>query len=187
MRVTAIIDGSIDVPAELMFPTTTAQDWAPHRDLLTDDGLSAVADGRLPRRVRRPQDPHRRRLRRADAARRVRAAVGQPARQRHRAGPTSPTSCSPTCTSITSDGRPTLAAKWCSRTRPIDVTRLISSSSSRPIFPRSRPAKFMGGIHLTTGSAGSDPRADRSLLAVTRRSLPASMSGARRATHPAAR
>jgi hypothetical protein len=41
MRVTAVIDGSIDVPAEFMFPTTSAQDWAPHRDLLT-------ADGRLP-------------------------------------------------------------------------------------------------------------------------------------------
>jgi len=45
MRVTAILDGSIDVPAELMFPSTTADDWAPHRDLLTDDGLLPLPMG----------------------------------------------------------------------------------------------------------------------------------------------
>jgi glyoxylase-like metal-dependent hydrolase (beta-lactamase superfamily II) len=45
MRVTAIIDGSIDVPAEFMFPTTSAQDWAPHRDLLTADGLLPLPMG----------------------------------------------------------------------------------------------------------------------------------------------
>jgi len=45
MRVTAILDGSLDVPAELMFPSTTAADWAPHRDLLTDDGLLPLPMG----------------------------------------------------------------------------------------------------------------------------------------------
>jgi glyoxylase-like metal-dependent hydrolase (beta-lactamase superfamily II) len=45
MRVTAIIDGSVDVPAEFLFPTTTAEDWAPHRDLLTDDGLLPLPMG----------------------------------------------------------------------------------------------------------------------------------------------
>src|SRR5215471_14769846 len=38
MQVTAIIDGSIDLPAEYLFPNTSPQDWAPHRELLTDDG-----------------------------------------------------------------------------------------------------------------------------------------------------
>src|SRR4051794_15944595 len=45
MRVTAIIDGSIAVPAELMFPTTTAEDWGPHRNFLTDEGLLPLPMG----------------------------------------------------------------------------------------------------------------------------------------------
>jgi len=45
MRVTAIIDGSIDLPAEFMFPNTSPQDWEPHRQLLTDDGLLPLPMG----------------------------------------------------------------------------------------------------------------------------------------------
>jgi glyoxylase-like metal-dependent hydrolase (beta-lactamase superfamily II) len=45
MRVTAIMDGQLDVPAELMFPTTTAQDWEPHRNVLTEDGLLPLPMG----------------------------------------------------------------------------------------------------------------------------------------------
>jgi glyoxylase-like metal-dependent hydrolase (beta-lactamase superfamily II) len=45
MRVTAVLDGCIDVPADLMFPTTTPDDWEPHRELLTDDGLLPLPMG----------------------------------------------------------------------------------------------------------------------------------------------
>src|SRR5215204_5732840 len=45
LRITPIVDGSMDVPPQFLFPTTTEQDWEPHRSLLTASGLLPLPVG----------------------------------------------------------------------------------------------------------------------------------------------
>jgi len=39
IEVTPLYDGSFSFPVDRFFPTTSPEDWAPHRELLTDDGM----------------------------------------------------------------------------------------------------------------------------------------------------
>ena len=45
IRITPILDGSIEVPPQMLFPATTALDWEPHRGLLTDSGMLPLPMG----------------------------------------------------------------------------------------------------------------------------------------------
>ena len=114
VEILPVLDGTGREIAREVLSAPGEDRWSCHAEHLDADGVLRPAARRVPGAHRRPHRARRRRGRH-DRQRQVRAAAGSSTRCARTASrpTTSPTSCSPTCTSTTSAG-PRGRARWCS-------------------------------------------------------------------------